>query len=365
VHVGIRQEVVWRHVAQYKHHRWRLDGGQVMQYQLGGALSPSMDWWEAVSVPRRSLQIIDEGAVTVASLVCEDLARLEPVADLMRAIGPSLVVTLLLDGPQLGSRWTARYASVLADDPGSAVLALSSYGMVQRCRPPGCAESHVVALWKDVSGGLTEIELEPGSEAVLISTEVVAGDVVTADGRWHRASAATLRLAGVQPVRADREGPRLDGVLPSTGLVARGTRLPPLQEKEVSKATSWAEAVAEAVVGNPDQIDPLLDQALNREWRDSLDLPAPSQLFEDTLTALRRELPRPATAEGLKAAADRLYHDDAPTSIITGMLLGIALEQRLLTEVRSGRLAADALEQEDDTGPVSDPPAHQTNDDDS
>ena len=43
---------------------------------------------------------------------------------------------LLLDGPQLTSRWAARYASVLADDPGSAVMTLTSYGMVQRSRPP-------------------------------------------------------------------------------------------------------------------------------------------------------------------------------------------------------------------------------------
>jgi hypothetical protein len=104
VHVGVRQKLVWRHAAQHKHHRWRLDGNQIDQYNIGGALMPSMHWWEAVSIPRRSLQIIDMGSMTLVPLVCEDLARLEPVSGLVRSIGASLVVALLLDGPQLRSR---------------------------------------------------------------------------------------------------------------------------------------------------------------------------------------------------------------------------------------------------------------------
>ena len=72
-------------------------------------------------------------------------------------------MAVLLDGPQLTSRWAARYASVLADDPGSAVLTLTSYGMVQRSRPPGHDPSSVVALWKDPERGTREISLEPGA----------------------------------------------------------------------------------------------------------------------------------------------------------------------------------------------------------
>jgi hypothetical protein len=55
-----------------------------------------------MAVPRRVVQVVelDEG-VTLVSLICEDLARLDEVADLLRAIGPTLVVTTLLDGPQL------------------------------------------------------------------------------------------------------------------------------------------------------------------------------------------------------------------------------------------------------------------------
>jgi hypothetical protein len=57
-----------------------------------------------------------------------------------------MVVALLLDGPQLASRWTARYASMLLDDPGSAVLTLTSYGMVANAWHEDLPPSSVVAL---------------------------------------------------------------------------------------------------------------------------------------------------------------------------------------------------------------------------
>ena len=78
--------------------------------------------------------------------VCQDLAAIDDVAELVRSVGPTVIYTPLLDGPQLSSRWSARYASVLADDPGSAVLTLTSYGMVQRSRPHGRDSSPVVGL---------------------------------------------------------------------------------------------------------------------------------------------------------------------------------------------------------------------------
>ena len=154
----------WLHVRQNKHHRWSLDERQIYQYNLAGALHPKIRWWEAMDVPRRSLQLLQVGEITIASLVCEDLAQNDGVAEIIRSVGPSIVVAVLLDGPQLTSRWAARYASVLADDPGSAVLTLTSYGMVQRSRPPGHDPSSVVALWKDPERGTREISLEPGAQ---------------------------------------------------------------------------------------------------------------------------------------------------------------------------------------------------------
>ena len=113
----------WFHVRQDKHHRWSLDERQIYQYHLGGALHPHIRWWEAIDVPRRSVQVVEVGeGITIVSLVCEDLAQNDDVAEVIRSIGPTIVSTALLDGPQLTSRWSPRYASVLADDPGSAVI---------------------------------------------------------------------------------------------------------------------------------------------------------------------------------------------------------------------------------------------------
>src|SRR5439155_17058099 len=155
VYLGVRVAGRWRRYRQTKHHRWSLDASQIGQYHLDAALDPDVRWWEDMAVPRRSVRFLEFGeGVTMVSLICEDLARLDDVAELVRSVGPSLVVTPLLDGPQLSAHWTARYASVLADDPGSTVLTLSCLGMVQRSTPRGLPPSRVVALWKDPVRGL-------------------------------------------------------------------------------------------------------------------------------------------------------------------------------------------------------------------
>ena len=137
VHFGASHDGQWSHYRQDKHHRWSLDRSQIEQYHLAEVLDPRVRWWEALELNRRSLEVLerDDGHV-IASLVCEDLAHIDDVVELMRAVGPTLVIALLLDGPQLASRWTARYASVLSDDPGSAVLTLTSYGMVANAGAP-------------------------------------------------------------------------------------------------------------------------------------------------------------------------------------------------------------------------------------
>ena len=155
----------WFHIRQNKHHRWSLDEKQIYQYHLGGALHPRIRWWERTEIPCRNLQFVELGdEATLVSLVCEDLAQIDDVARIMREVGPTVVIAPLLDGPQLTSRWAARYASVLADDPGSAVLTLSAFGMVQRSKPHGRGSSPIVALWKDPVRGSREIPLEPGAQ---------------------------------------------------------------------------------------------------------------------------------------------------------------------------------------------------------
>jgi hypothetical protein len=59
-----------------------------------------------------------------------------------------------MDAPQLPTRWPARYATVLADDPGSSVLTLTSRALMTRQhvhtdRKSADQSSRVIALWRD------------------------------------------------------------------------------------------------------------------------------------------------------------------------------------------------------------------------
>jgi hypothetical protein len=98
----------------------------VRRYHLGGRLDPHIDWWEHIDIfPQKCNFGVFRHEACLAALICEDLARIDPVQAAIRAIGPNLVVALLMDGPQAENRWSGRYATVLADDPGCAVLTLT------------------------------------------------------------------------------------------------------------------------------------------------------------------------------------------------------------------------------------------------
>jgi hypothetical protein len=118
-------------------------------------------------------------------------------------VGPNLVIALLMDGPQLTSRWPARYATVLADDPGSSVLSFTSIGMCEFSRPPGKSPSRTVALWKDAySGEAVQIDLPHGADAILLNLVRHVDEEWTADGRSDYGAAGYPALAGIHPVTA-------------------------------------------------------------------------------------------------------------------------------------------------------------------
>jgi hypothetical protein len=203
VHMGARTRAGWDHFRQSKHHRWCLDESQIRQYHLSRRLDPTKVWWEAIDLPVRTAQIIDiGGGATIAPLVCEDLARLDEVADLLRRIGPSLVVSLLLDGPQLPQRWPCRYATILADEPGSAVLTLTALGMVARSRPPGVPRSRAVAVWCGPGSAVRPIALAPGAHGIVIDVALDAKTTWTADGRRHECNTPAVKLTGVHQLRS-------------------------------------------------------------------------------------------------------------------------------------------------------------------
>lgn len=188
--------------TQPKHHRWKLDASQIRRYHLGNTLSPQYDWWEKIDIHDRAcyFYVFRPGAVLTA-LVCEDLARTEPVQPVIRAIGPNLVIALLMDGPQLQTRWANRYATVLADDPGSAVLVLTSYGMVRRSVDPGEPEPNIIGLWKDPMANQTvELKLPAGHQALLLTLVSRRKTEYTLDGRPDEDGSVKLNLMGVRPL---------------------------------------------------------------------------------------------------------------------------------------------------------------------
>ena len=199
------EELVVKHF-QHKHHRWRLDESQIRQYGLSHTLDPYRIWWENTALKDRKLHFFARGPwLTFSLLICEDLARQDPVADLLRSVGPNLIIALLMDGPQLQSRWSGRYATVFADDPGSSVLSLTSIGMAQLSRPLDAGDQsspkgRVIGLWKDACGFLKEIEMPVDSQAVVLTLNHVYRKEWTADGRDDGGTTGYLTFGGIHPI---------------------------------------------------------------------------------------------------------------------------------------------------------------------
>lgn len=186
------------YLDQHKHHRWHLNDSQVKQYALGSVFpSTKRGWWEKINIKSRALHFSTlADNISLSVLVCEDLARQDPAAEFIRCVGPNLVIALLMDGPQLSHRWSARYATVFADDPGSSVLTLTSLGMANRSKALGRGpqRNRVIALWKDHFGRAEEIELQDQSSAVALTLVVEAHPEWTADGRDDSGTSIYLRF---------------------------------------------------------------------------------------------------------------------------------------------------------------------------
>ncbi|MCA3307314.1 MAG: hypothetical protein ING00_16090 [Roseomonas sp.] len=196
--------------VQSKHHRWRLEDSQLSRYNIGHRLDPRHAWWEQIDVHDRTIIFsLSRHQAVMSALVCEDLARFDPVIPVLNAVGPNLIFALLMDGPQTKDRWSGRYATVLAEDPGSAVLTLTCLGMVRRSYRPGQTEKHVVGLWKSRGDDALELTLPTGAHALVLALGVQESNQRTLDLRQGKASgvAVEYRLAGLKSVRiADPPG---------------------------------------------------------------------------------------------------------------------------------------------------------------
>jgi len=191
-----------------KHHRWCLDREQIKTYSLGSSLDPSKLWWENHAINSRRLTVMSfRQRATATVLICEDLARSDPAQKLLRAIGPKLIFALLMDGPQLKSRWPARYATVLADDPGSSVLTLTSLALINRTNSSGEYEpSRCIGLWRDAQGSTHQLELAKNHHALGVSLSEVAICDQTIDGR-ESTNGSTWTLSGVVPLKSEKGPP--------------------------------------------------------------------------------------------------------------------------------------------------------------
>jgi hypothetical protein len=319
----------WFHIRQNKHHRWSLDESQIYQYHLAGALHPHVRWWEAMEVPARSLQFVSVGEeITIVSLVCQDLAESDEIADVIRSVGPTVVFTVLLDGPQLASRWAARYASVFADDPGSVVLTLTSFGMAQRSRPPGLEASPIVALLKDADLGFREIPLEPGAQAVLLTASGSRAIRRTADGRRPVDTGTHYFGAAVHQIRAADTGSKRS----STHAGATLPRV--LDVADLTVLTGWAEGLAETLAHAPERSAALLaDVRPGAPWRSELGIAEPSQRLVEAIEYLDemvRAAARPAGAPTLDAVLAAVREDrsgEQPLDELVRTVLRSTLEQ--------------------------------------
>lgn len=200
-----------------KHHRWRLDRSQIETYGLSDRLNPGTLWWEGIDITSRSLDMVSfRPGATMTTLICEDLARVDPCQGAVRAVGPTLLFALLMDGSQLAVRWPGRYATVLAEDPGCSVLTVSSLGLINRTRlANGSRPPWSVALWRDDASGPAEIVMRPGHHAVSFVVRPEWRTECTLDGRQDRnqALAWLLDRSGGEPFKSVKSPVRSEWIV--------------------------------------------------------------------------------------------------------------------------------------------------------
>jgi hypothetical protein len=193
-------------LSREKHHRWKLDARQIERYGISNKLNPARNWWEGIPLGKRVIDfIVPRAGTAMTVLICEDLARADPVQTVVRAIGPNLVLALLMDGPQRKSRWPGHYAGVLADDPGCSVLTFTSLALIARGMTSDRDQSRSVAFFKNSLGMERELFLPQGAHALALRLTARSKAEHSLDGRSDGGAAYIWELREVTPVRAHLE----------------------------------------------------------------------------------------------------------------------------------------------------------------
>jgi hypothetical protein len=169
----------------------------------------------------------------------------------------------------------------MADDPGSAVLTLTCWGLVERCRPDGHDAARVVGLWKDASRGLDEIPLEAGAQGVLLAACTNPSDRRSNDGRRPVRNAVDFYDVGLHQVIPEASGPS------NEVRTQPMTTPPPLDIDEVTILCCWAEAVAEALAYAPERLGETMSEARGvSSWRSAMGLDEPTPALTQALDIL-------------------------------------------------------------------------------
>ena len=122
-----------------------------------------------------------------------------------------------MDAPQASTRWPARYATVLAEDPGCAVLTLTSRGLMTRQHRTGVFRSdgldRYVAMWRDDAASPTKpLHCPSDAQAILLSIVKRDATDISLDGRIDK-SAGSWRYFGHVPIRIRSARQRFDRIL--------------------------------------------------------------------------------------------------------------------------------------------------------
>ena len=186
-----------------------MDERQIVQYSLGDSLEPSSKlWWEDTPIENRCINFMTfrKGAC-FTTLICEDLARIDPCHHVVRAIGPNIVFALLMDGAQIKGRWPERYAMGLSDDPGSSIFTFTSLGLVKRSNFKHNSSKNSVGLWRDQNQGTQELIIPEGCQGLLLTTNLYKNNTNTLDGRCYTDEKRnqTWTLTGATPLKVDHE----------------------------------------------------------------------------------------------------------------------------------------------------------------
>jgi hypothetical protein len=141
-------------------------------------------------------------------------------------------------------------------------------------------QSSVIALWKDATRGLREIDLAPGASGVLLSMASNRARRRSADGRMPVDNSTGLTVAGVHQVipTGTPRTPAADGALAGVGL----------GPAELTIASSWADAVAATLTDDdPARLQAVLaDASPGAPWRSRLGLPEPSEALTRAITVV-------------------------------------------------------------------------------